>query len=134
MPPEADWRSELIDEDPDDTLLAETPADVVHVLGFDPIEFEREPSERGVEPLSRHGDATAVCEADIRYSRHGDADRVWMAYSRAAAEQSPPAEPGQTPALAPGGPVSRAEVRRIAKRARRARRKGRNKLRRKRRE
>jgi hypothetical protein len=36
-----DWRDVLDDEvDPDDELLPETPADVVAVLGFDPLEWE----------------------------------------------------------------------------------------------
>jgi len=37
------WREELKDEiDPDDELLEVTPADVVEMLGFDPLEFEEE--------------------------------------------------------------------------------------------
>ena len=37
----ADWRAGADeDNDPDDTLLAVTPPDVVAMLGFDPLEFE----------------------------------------------------------------------------------------------
>jgi hypothetical protein len=50
-----DWRSvdTDIDDDPDDELLAETPADVVAMLGFDPLEMlsnrEQETSVRGLQ-------------------------------------------------------------------------------------
>lgn len=41
---QVDWRIELESEDdPDDELLEETPPDVVSVLGFDPLEFEKGP-------------------------------------------------------------------------------------------
>lgn len=34
-----DWRAELVDEpDNDDDELSETPADVVEMLGFDPLD------------------------------------------------------------------------------------------------
>lgn len=36
------WRQVVTDEDPDDELLQETPSDVVSILGFDPLEFEKE--------------------------------------------------------------------------------------------
>jgi uncharacterized protein YjbI with pentapeptide repeats len=35
---DADWRSELVDVDPDDEELAQTPDDVIAILGFDPLE------------------------------------------------------------------------------------------------
>lgn len=39
-----DWRkhSAETDEDPDDELLPITPPDVIHVLGFDPLDFVEE--------------------------------------------------------------------------------------------
>ena len=40
--PNDDWRTHLVDEeDPDDELLPETPADVIAILGFDPLEDDR---------------------------------------------------------------------------------------------
>lgn len=40
--PLPDWRQAPEETDPDDELLAETPADVIAVLGFDPLELENE--------------------------------------------------------------------------------------------
>ncbi len=34
-----DWRLSDTDDDPDDELLAETPADVIAMLGFDPLDM-----------------------------------------------------------------------------------------------
>lgn len=40
--PPGDWREEAPDDDrdPDDEEMAETPADVIEVLGFDPLDFK----------------------------------------------------------------------------------------------
>jgi len=39
--PLPDWRKAGLDDaDPDDELLDETPADVIAILGFDPLELE----------------------------------------------------------------------------------------------
>ena len=46
-PKHTDWRKEADDRDPDDELLPQTPADVVAVLGFDPLELE-EPAANSI--------------------------------------------------------------------------------------
>lgn len=44
-----DWRKELADEDApdDDEQLAQTPEDVVSVLGFDPLDEPDDPDDQG---------------------------------------------------------------------------------------
>ena len=39
--PKVNWRLQPVEEDPDDEELAETPAEIVAVLGFDPAEGPR---------------------------------------------------------------------------------------------
>ena len=55
-PRRVDWRKRKAetDGDPDDTLLAQTPADVVAVLGFDPQQ-ETEPQTIGTEVATEEG-------------------------------------------------------------------------------
>jgi|GEM_PF-1938735 len=43
--PPANWRSEPDDFDPDDEELAETPPDVIAMLGFDPSELYDDPAD-----------------------------------------------------------------------------------------
>jgi len=57
--PLPDWREfDFVDIDPDDEELEETPADVVAVLGFDPLELEDEEVEGEKHLQGRHNQLT----------------------------------------------------------------------------
>ena len=68
--PQPDWRDDLsVDRDPDDEELSSTPADVVAVLGFDPLEGATSPSnpETGATPVPPRGNgATTLPDGSLR--------------------------------------------------------------------